>query len=116
MQHHRLECRYETWVMYRSRPLAPRPDLRELARRLGLPKSSIANICGALAEAGFVLRTLRKAGIPTADLDDEVQRTFIIMANRLDSVHLGAERSFLGQVARNVAAHAHRARARRQAQ
>jgi len=28
----------------------------ELARRLGLPKSSIANICGALADAGFVRR------------------------------------------------------------
>ncbi len=31
---HRLECRYETWVMYRSRALAPRPDLRPLAARL----------------------------------------------------------------------------------
>jgi hypothetical protein len=31
---HRLECRYETWVMFRSRPLAPRPDLRLLAARL----------------------------------------------------------------------------------
>ena len=30
----RLECRYETWVMFRSRPLQPRPDLRDLARRL----------------------------------------------------------------------------------
>jgi len=28
----------------------------ELARRLGLPKSSIANICGALAETGLVRR------------------------------------------------------------
>jgi DNA-binding IclR family transcriptional regulator len=28
----------------------------EMARRLGLPKSSIANICGALADAGFVRR------------------------------------------------------------
>src|SRR5437867_3746147 len=28
----------------------------EIARRLGLPKSSIANICGALADAGFVRR------------------------------------------------------------
>jgi DNA-binding IclR family transcriptional regulator len=28
----------------------------ELARRLGLPKSSIANICGALAEVGLVRR------------------------------------------------------------
>ena len=31
---HRLECRYETWVMYRSRELTPRPDLRLLAARL----------------------------------------------------------------------------------
>ena len=31
---HRLECRYETWVMYRSRKLTPRPDLRHLASRL----------------------------------------------------------------------------------
>jgi IclR family transcriptional regulator, blcABC operon repressor len=28
----------------------------ELARRLNLPKSSIANVCGALADAGFVRR------------------------------------------------------------
>lgn len=28
----------------------------ELARRLGLPKSSIANVCGALADAGLVRR------------------------------------------------------------
>jgi hypothetical protein len=31
---YRVELRYETWVMYRSRPLAPRPDLRVLAARL----------------------------------------------------------------------------------
>jgi IclR family transcriptional regulator, blcABC operon repressor len=35
-----------------SEPLGP----SELARRLGLPKSSIANICGALADAGLVRR------------------------------------------------------------
>jgi len=35
-----------------SEPMGP----SELARRLGLPKSSIANICGALAEAGLVRR------------------------------------------------------------
>ena len=29
----------------------------ELARRLGLPKSSIANICGALVEAGLARRS-----------------------------------------------------------
>ncbi len=35
-----------------SQPVGP----SELARRLGLPKSSIANICGALADAGLVRR------------------------------------------------------------
>jgi hypothetical protein len=30
----RLECRYETWVMFRSRLVVPRPDLRDLASRL----------------------------------------------------------------------------------
>jgi len=30
----RLELRYETWVMFVSRPVLPRPDLRDLATRL----------------------------------------------------------------------------------
>jgi RNA polymerase sigma-70 factor (ECF subfamily) len=43
----------------------------------------------------FVARMLRKAGVPRSDLDDEVQRTFIIAARRVDDVELGAERKFL---------------------
>lgn len=35
-----------------ARPAGP----SEISRRLGLPKSSIANICGALAEAGLIRR------------------------------------------------------------
>jgi hypothetical protein len=31
---YRLELRYETWVMFVSGPVAPRPDLRDLARHL----------------------------------------------------------------------------------
>jgi len=61
----------------------------------------------------FVANTLRKAGVPASDLDDEVQRTFMIAANRLSDVRLGAERSFLFQVALNTASHARRALARR---
>ena len=41
-------------VLAESAGEAPGPS--ELARRLGLPKSSIANICGALADAGLVRR------------------------------------------------------------
>jgi RNA polymerase sigma-70 factor (ECF subfamily) len=62
---------------------------------------------------GFVTRLLRRAGIPSSDLDDEVQRTFIAFARRLDDVQQGKERSFLFNVARNVAMHARRAFARR---
>ena len=61
----------------------------------------------------IVARTLRKAGVPPADLDDEIQRTFMVAAARLDVVQRGAERSFLCQVAYNVASHARRRLARR---
>lgn len=62
---------------------------------------------------GFVARVLRGAGTPTAEVDDAVQRTFIIAARRQADVRAGAERSFLLQTALNVAAHARRSAARR---
>jgi len=61
----------------------------------------------------FVARVLRNAGTPQADIDDEVQRTFIIAARRLDDVRLGAEKSFLFRIALNLAAHVRRTLARR---
>jgi RNA polymerase sigma-70 factor, ECF subfamily len=61
----------------------------------------------------FVTRTLRKAGVPLCELDDEVQKTFIIAANRIENVLPGAERSFLYQVALHTAAHVRRKLARR---
>ena len=33
-ERYRVECRYETWVVFRSRPVMGRPDLRPLAARL----------------------------------------------------------------------------------
>jgi IclR family transcriptional regulator, blcABC operon repressor len=41
-------------LLAENRGVAAGPS--ELARRLGLPKSSIANVCGALADAGLVRR------------------------------------------------------------
>jgi RNA polymerase sigma-70 factor (ECF subfamily) len=61
----------------------------------------------------FVARILRNAGCPEAEIDDDVQRTFIAAANRIDDVRLGAEKSFLLQIALRVAAHARRTAARR---
>lgn len=61
----------------------------------------------------FVARVLRNAGTPQADIDDEVQRTFIIAARRIDDVRPGSEKSFLLQTALHLAAHARRTIARR---
>lgn len=61
----------------------------------------------------FVARVLRNAGVPEVGIDDEVQRTFITVARRLDDVRVGAERSFILQTALRVAAHARRSLARR---
>ena len=60
-----------------------------------------------------VAQTLRRAGVPSSDLDDEIQRTFIVAARRIDDVQVGAERSLLIQVAQNLASHARRTLARR---
>jgi RNA polymerase sigma-70 factor (ECF subfamily) len=61
----------------------------------------------------LVARILRNAGTADADVDDDVQRVFIALSNRLDDVRLGAERAFLVQTALNVAAHSRRTAARR---
>ena len=61
----------------------------------------------------FVARVLRNAGTPEAEIDDDVQRTFIAVSNRLDDVRPEAEKSFLLQTALRMAAHARRTVARR---
>jgi RNA polymerase sigma-70 factor (ECF subfamily) len=61
----------------------------------------------------FVARVLRNAGTPEAEIDDDVQHTFIAAYRRLDDVRPGAETSFLAQVALRVAAHARRTVKRR---
>src|SRR4051812_7083889 len=61
----------------------------------------------------FVARTLLSCGVPSRDVDDEVQRTFISAARRIDEIRPGTERSFLFSVATKMAAHARRSHARR---
>lgn len=63
--------------------------------------------------AKFVSRALRSERVPDADLEDEVQRTFIIVADRVDRVRAESERAYLFQVAQNLALHARRTLARR---
>ena len=62
---------------------------------------------------GLVARILRNAGTAEADIEDDVQRVFIALSNRLGDVRVGSEKSFLIQTALNTAAHARRTAARR---
>jgi RNA polymerase sigma-70 factor, ECF subfamily len=61
----------------------------------------------------LVARILRNAGTAEADIDDDTQRVFIALSNRLDDVREGAEKAFLVQTALNMAAHSRRTAARR---
>jgi RNA polymerase sigma-70 factor, ECF subfamily len=61
----------------------------------------------------YVARVLRNAGTPTSDVDDQVQRTFMVAARRLEQIEPGKEKYFLFGVALNLAAHVRRTLARR---
>ena len=62
----------------------------------------------------FVAGVLRSAGTPEIEVDDEVQRTFMTAARRLDDIREGKNKDFLIGIAVNLAAHARRTVTRRQ--
>jgi RNA polymerase sigma-70 factor (ECF subfamily) len=99
---------------HRCRPVLPAPSLTATVYPI-VSASERENRLRQLVDKhiDLVARILRNAGTPEADIDDDVQRTFITMAARLDEVRPGAERSFLVQTALHVAAHARRTLARR---
>lgn len=67
------------------------------------------------AHLAFVWRSLRRFGVPQADVDDAAQQVFLIAREKLASIKPGSERSFLTAVALRVASHARRANQRRDA-
>jgi RNA polymerase sigma-70 factor (ECF subfamily) len=62
----------------------------------------------------FVWRSLRRFGVPAADVDDATQQVFLIVNEKLAKIQPGSERSFLVGVATRVASHARRAYNRRE--
>ncbi len=62
----------------------------------------------------FVWRSLRRFGVPTADVDDATQQVFLIANQKLDRIRTGSERAFLIGVAARVASHARRALQRKE--
>jgi RNA polymerase sigma-70 factor (ECF subfamily) len=66
-------------------------------------------------ETNFALvwRSLRRFGVPEADVDDAAQQAFITLAGRLAEITPGAERSFLLGTCQRLAANQRRKLARR---
>jgi RNA polymerase sigma-70 factor, ECF subfamily len=69
----------------------------------------------ALVEAQyeFVWRALRRLGLREGDVDDGVQKVFLVASRRLSGIAPGSERAFLYQTALRVASDARRTERRR---
>jgi RNA polymerase sigma-70 factor (ECF subfamily) len=53
--------------------------------------------------AAFVARTLRRLGVPDADVEDALQEVFLVAESKLHVIEAGKERAFLFGVARSRA-------------
>jgi RNA polymerase sigma-70 factor (ECF subfamily) len=58
---------------------------------------------------GFLWRSLRRLGVPEADVEDAAQKCLCVVADRIDDVADGREKSFLFGVALRIAQAARRA-------
>lgn len=65
------------------------------------------------AHYDLVWRSLRRFGVPEADVDDAAQEAFMVFSRRIEQVERGKERAFLLGTAYRVASDARRARQRR---
>lgn len=61
----------------------------------------------------FLWRSLRRLGVPEADVDDAAQQAWLVVARKLGSLVMGAEKGFVFAVALRVASAHRRSLARR---
>src|SRR5262245_2580676 len=59
------------------------------------------------------MRVLHNLGVHGANVEDAMQRVFLVLSERIDDVHEGSEKAFLFRTAVNVAKHERRSHARR---
>jgi RNA polymerase sigma-70 factor (ECF subfamily) len=106
------------WVFERGR--------MGFAVSLRLADMAVGNACAQRARARehrtralvdahflFVWRLLRRLDVPESDVDDAVQRVFIVASRKLDSIPEASERSFLFGTALRVASSFRRTAQRR---
>jgi len=72
--------------------------------------SAAAHIARIFSEhADFVWRSLRRLGVPTADVDDALQEVFLVVYRRLAQYEdRGLMRAWLFSISRQISSHYHR--------
>lgn len=97
-----------------KQPEPPADDPQLGGDELGGPAAAAISFAALVSDhLPFVWRSLRRFGVPPAEVDDAAQRVFLIANERLGSIKPGSERAFLTGVALRVASHARRANQRR---
>jgi RNA polymerase sigma-70 factor (ECF subfamily) len=92
---------------------APRASRARPARVLHVAERSAPRVRAMVdAHHPFIWRSLRRMGVPPAQVDDAVQEVFCVAHRRLDDILPDRERAFLFSVALHVAADARRRRGR----
>jgi RNA polymerase sigma-70 factor (ECF subfamily) len=79
--------------------------------------SAAAQIARVFSEhADFVCRSLRRLGVPTADVDDALQEVFLVVYRRIAEYEdRGLMRAWLFSISRQVSSHYHRSTKRSEA-
>ncbi len=93
---------------------SPLPPLALFAERPAMSRTRDKRLHDLVVGQGdFVARSLRNLGVWGGELDDCVQKVFLVVARRIDEIEVGKERAFLFSCAQNTAAHFRRSLARK---
>ncbi len=80
---------------------------------LVLPAREIRLRQAVATQTDFMWRTARRFGVHERDIDDVLQRSWLVFASKLDDVRLGSERCYLVAVVARIASHTRRSYGRR---
>jgi RNA polymerase sigma-70 factor, ECF subfamily len=95
-----------------SDPTAPERPGEQKAEAVGEPRETrLRRVLDVHLD--FAARTLRTYGVSEADVDDGVQQVCLVLADKLDRIEPGSERSFVFRTAQRIASRIRRTRARR---
>jgi RNA polymerase sigma-70 factor (ECF subfamily) len=79
-------------------------DERAAPNAQGLPADVRGRVTAAVREhRDFVYRLLRRLGVPEANAEDALQRVYLVLARRIDTVLVGGEKAYLFGIALRVA-------------